>query len=107
MVLINLIFYGVKVVHGGRQDRHLHLLPIFGVKIKIKINPNIPISTVVMVTMLLLFNAERIATGYELDDGGSIPGTGKTFSFFPQCPDGFWVLPSPQSKGYWCLFPQG
>jgi hypothetical protein len=36
----------------------------------------------------------RIATGYGLDDWGSIPGTGKIFFSSPKFPDQLWVLTS-------------
>jgi hypothetical protein len=41
-----------------------------------------------------------IATGYRLDDRGSIPGGGWEFFSSTPCPDRFWGPPSLISNGY-------
>jgi hypothetical protein len=47
-----------------------------------------------------------IATGYGLDDPGSIPSTGKFF-FSPQRPNWLWGPPSFLANGYWELYSGG
>jgi hypothetical protein len=42
----------------------------------------------------------RIATGYVLDDRGSIPGRGKRFYSSPLHPDRLWFPPILLSNGY-------
>jgi hypothetical protein len=48
----------------GRRDRHLHLLSIFGAKIKIKINRNIAVNAVIMAIVLSLFIAEGESSAF-------------------------------------------
>jgi hypothetical protein len=60
------------------------------------------------------FNNHRIgagiaksATGYWLDNQGSIPGKGKIFVSVSERPDRVWGPPSLLSNGYRGLFPRG
>jgi hypothetical protein len=46
-----------------------------------------------------LYGSVGIATGYEMDDRGSIPGRGKSFFSSPQRPDLLWAYPASYSMG--------
>jgi hypothetical protein len=48
-----------------------------------------------------------IATGYVLEDWGSILCMGKSFISTPHCPNQLWGLPRFLSHGYWGHFPRG
>jgi hypothetical protein len=48
--------------------------------------------------------SDSIATSYELDGRGSIPGRSKIFFSILQCPDQFSGSPILLSNGHWGLF---
>jgi hypothetical protein len=63
--------------------------------------------------LILWFHPRRhgisvvLATGYGLNDGGSISGRGEIFFSTPQLPDLLWGPPSLLSDGYRVIFPLG
>jgi hypothetical protein len=105
------------VAGGGGNTGICTSSPYFGVKLKIKINRNIPINAVILAIVLLSFVAEGessailrgvgIATGCGLVERGSIPQYRQGIFFSPQRPDRLWVLPTLLSRGYWDLFLRG